>query len=127
MVVAVTARIHLNSLRITLKQLRDYQIPRSPPWFLPAAKRCRRGKLQPFTSQLSPTPFGKSATKEKLILGICKTVSRLVLKAGCSFPADEDGPLATLATKTPHSGRYEDRWIHMQATREVPLLKASTA
>ena len=49
---------------------------------------------------------------EKLILGICNGFQAL-LKAGLLLPPDEDGPLATL-TNNSH-GRFEDRWIHLQA------------
>ncbi len=56
---------------------------------------------------------------EKLILGICNGFQAL-LKAGLLVPPDEDGPLATLAHNS--SGKFEDRWIYLQATsRQLPL------
>src|SRR5215212_4949564 len=51
--------------------------------------------------------------KEKLILGVCNGFQTL-LKAGLIVPPDEDGPLATLAHN--ESGKFEDRWVHLQAT-----------
>jgi phosphoribosylformylglycinamidine synthase len=50
--------------------------------------------------------------REKLILGICNGFQAL-LKAGLVLPPDDDGPLATLAHN--ESGKFEDRWIHLQA------------
>lgn len=58
---------------------------------------------------------------EKLVLGICNGFQTL-LKAGLLVPPDEDGPLATLSFN--ESGKYEDRWIHLQATPgKCPFLK----
>src|SRR5207237_5774751 len=50
---------------------------------------------------------------DKLILGICNGFQAL-LKAGLLIPPDEDGPLATLTQNA--SGKFEDRWIYLQAT-----------
>jgi phosphoribosylformylglycinamidine synthase len=50
--------------------------------------------------------------QEKLILGICNGF-QVLLKAGLIMPPDEDGPVATLAPNA--SGRFEDRWIYLQA------------
>ncbi len=50
--------------------------------------------------------------QEKLILGICNGFQAL-LKSGLLIPPDEDGPVATLAHNA--SGKFEDRWIHLQA------------
>jgi len=48
----------------------------------------------------------------KLILGICNGF-QAILKAGLLLPPDEDGPLATLAGNS--SGKFEDRWITLEA------------
>ena len=39
---------------------------------------------------------------------------QVLLKAGLLVPPDEDGPVATLAHNA--SGRFDDRWIYLQAT-----------
>jgi phosphoribosylformylglycinamidine synthase len=49
---------------------------------------------------------------DKLVLGICNGFQAL-LKAGLLLPPDEEGPLATLAANA--HGRFEDRWITLQA------------
>ena len=49
---------------------------------------------------------------EKLILGVCNGFQAL-LKAGLLVPPDEEGPLATLAHNA--SGRFQDRWLTLQA------------
>ena len=48
-----------------------------------------------------------------------------MLKAGLLVPPDDDGPLATLTVN--ESGRYEDRWVHLEATPgNCPFLKDIT-
>src|SRR5947199_401300 len=58
---------------------------------------------------------------DKLVLGICNGFQAL-LKAGLLLPADEDGPVATLAPNA--GGRFEDRWVHLQVSPgQCPFLK----
>src|SRR5947209_14945774 len=62
--------------------------------------------------------------RERLLLGICNGFQAL-LKAGLLLQPDEDGPLATLAHND--SGKFEDRWVYLQATPDrSPFLKGYT-
>jgi phosphoribosylformylglycinamidine synthase len=58
---------------------------------------------------------------DNLILGICNGFQAIV-KAGLLVPPDEDGPLVTLTNNL--SGKFEDRWIYLQASPgRCPFLK----
>ena len=92
----------------------------SSPAASPTATTWPPARSSPTSSPTSSaTPSASSATREKLILGICNGFQAL-LKAGLLVPPDEDGPLATLAHNA--SGKFEDRWIHLQADAgQVPV------
>ena len=78
--------------------------------------RRRRGRRQDPRHQLQhflADALREFRDAEKLILGICNGF-QVLLKAGLLVPPDEDGPLATLAHNA--SGKFEDRWVHLQAT-----------
>ncbi|MCI0705470.1 MAG: phosphoribosylformylglycinamidine synthase subunit PurQ [Planctomycetia bacterium] len=106
-------RMHLNALRDNPRLLRDYQILVLPGGFS-YGDDVGAGKVQALYMQHFLTDaMRKFRDEEKLILGICNGF-QVMLKAGLLMPADEDGPLATLAVND--SGHYEDRWVHLQAT-----------
>jgi phosphoribosylformylglycinamidine synthase subunit PurQ / glutaminase len=114
-------RLHLNALRDNPRLLRDYQILMLPGGFSygddVAAGKVQALYMQHFLSDA----LRQFRDDEKLILGICNGFQAL-LKSGILVPPDEDGPLATLTAND--SGRYEDRWISMQATPgKCPFLK----
>jgi phosphoribosylformylglycinamidine synthase len=123
MVGARSTRLHLNALRDNPRQLRDYQILVLPGGFS-YGDDIAAGKVQALFMQhfLSDALRAfRDDTNEKLILGICNGFQAL-LKAGLLVPADEDGPLATLTNND--SGRYEDRWVHLQVMPgKCPFLK----
>jgi phosphoribosylformylglycinamidine synthase len=114
-------RIHLNALRDNPRLMRNYQILVLPGGFS-YGDDVAAGKVQALYMQhyLSDA-MRKFRDDEKLILGICNGFQAM-LKAGLLMPPDEDGPLATLAFND--SGRYEDRWVYLQATPgKCPFLK----
>jgi phosphoribosylformylglycinamidine synthase len=118
---ALVQRIHINRLRENPDQLHDYQILVVPGGFSygddVAAGKILAIQLGHFLS----AGLREFRDKEKLILGICNGFQAL-LKAGLIVPPDEDGALATLAGNA--SGKFEDRWIHLQATPgKCPFLK----
>jgi phosphoribosylformylglycinamidine synthase len=114
-------RVHVNALRDNPKQLRDAQILVLPGGFS-YGDDVGAGKVQALYMQhFLADALRKFRDQEKLILGICNGF-QVMLKAGLLVPADEDGPLATLARND--SGHYEDRWIHMSVTPgKCPFLK----
>jgi len=106
-------RLHINRLRETPKLLRNYQILVVPGGFTygddVAAGKILANQLQHFLGE----QLREFRDKERLILGICNGF-QVLLKAGLIIPPDEEGPLATLAHNA--HGKFEDRWIYMQAT-----------
>jgi phosphoribosylformylglycinamidine synthase len=110
---AVAERIHVNRLREAPKLLRQYQILVIPGGFTygddVAAGKILAIQLRHFLGDV----LREFRNSEKLILGICNGFQAL-LKAGLIIAADDEGPLATLAHNA--SGKFEDRWIHLQAT-----------
>jgi phosphoribosylformylglycinamidine synthase len=109
---AFAERLHINRLREQPALLKHYQILVIPGGFTygddVAAGKILANQLQHFLSQA----LHEFRAQEKLILGICNGFQAL-LKAGLIIPPDEDGPLATLAHNA--SGRFEDRWVYLQA------------
>jgi phosphoribosylformylglycinamidine synthase len=110
---AVAERVHIDRLREQPALLQRYQILIVPGGFT-YGDDVAAGKL--LATQL--THFLGDALRrfrdaENLILGICNGFQAL-LKAGLLVPPDEDGPLATLTGNA--SGRFEDRWVYLQAT-----------
>src|SRR5262249_2980529 len=118
---AVAERVHVNRLRENPKVLHRVQILVVPGGFTygddVAAGKILGNQLSVFLGDA----LRKFRDAEKLILGICNGF-QAILKAGLIVQPDEDGPLATLAGNT--SGRFEDRWIHLQASpNRCPFLE----
>ncbi len=118
---AVAERVHINRLREEPAFLHRYQILVVPGGFTygddVAAGKILANQLTHFLGET----LRRFRDAEKLILGICNGFQAL-LKAGLIIPPDEDGPLATLTNNT--SGKFEDRWIYLQAKPEkCPFLK----
>jgi phosphoribosylformylglycinamidine synthase len=109
---AVAERLHINRLRESPALLQGFQILVVPGGFTygddVAAGKILANQLTHFLGD-SIRCFRDG---EKLILGICNGFQAL-LKAGLLVPPDEDGPVATLAHNA--CGKFEDRWIYLQA------------
>src|SRR5438128_798400 len=110
---AAAERIHINRIREQPTLLHRSQILVIPGGFTygddVAAGKILANQLSHFLGD----NLRRFRDADKLILGICNGFQAL-LKAGLLLPPDEDGPWATLAHNA--SGRFEDRWIHLQAT-----------
>jgi phosphoribosylformylglycinamidine synthase len=106
-------RVHVNRLREQPALLQRYQVLTVPGGFTygddVAAGKILANQLANFLGDA----LRRFRDAGKLILGICNGF-QVLLKAGLLVPPDEDGPIATLAHNA--SGRFEDRWIHLQAT-----------
>lgn len=118
---AEAERVHLNQLRGQPDLLQRYQILVVPGGFTygddVAAGKILANQLAHFLGEA----IQRFRDHDKLILGICNGFQAL-LKAGLIVPPDEDGPLATLTHNA--SGKFEDRWIHLQARpARCPFLK----
>ncbi len=121
MVGGLAKRIHVNALRENPRLLREFQILVVPGGFS-HGDDIGAGKVLALQFQhfLAET-LRQFRDEEKLILGICNGF-QVLLKAGLLVPPDEDGPVATLGFN--ESGKYEDRWVHMQVTPgKCPFLK----
>jgi phosphoribosylformylglycinamidine synthase len=105
-------RVHINRLREQPDALRRYQILCIPGGFTygddVAAGKILANQLQHFLAD----SLQRFRDSDKLILGICNGFQAL-LKAGMIVPPDEEGPVATLAHNA--EGKFEDRWICLQA------------
>src|SRR5438552_54286 len=114
-------RIHINRLRERPDLLKQFQILVIPGGFT-YGDDVAAGKI--LATELSHFLGGvlrQFRDEEKLILGICNGFQAL-LKAGLLMPPDEEGPVATLAAN--ENGRFEDRWIRLQAAPgNCPFLK----
>jgi phosphoribosylformylglycinamidine synthase subunit PurQ / glutaminase len=110
---AVAERIHVQRLREKPRQLQQYQILVLPGGFSYGDDVAAGKILAVELSHFLGDALRKFRDSERLVLGICNGFQTL-LKAGMLVPPDEDGPLATLTYNT--SGKYEDRWVHLQAT-----------
>src|SRR5207245_4698099 len=110
---AAAERIHINRLREQPGLLQRFQILVIPGGFTygddVAAGKILAVQLSHFLGEA----LRKFRDSDKLILGICNGFQAL-LKAGLLIPPDDDGPLATLGNNA--CGKFEDRWIYMQAT-----------
>src|SRR4051794_27963510 len=106
-------RLHVNALRENPDRLRKFQILVVPGGFSygddVGAGKVLALQLQHFLADA----LREFRDAEKLILGVCNGFQTL-LKAGLILPPDEEGPLATLAHNV--SGKFEDRWVHLQAS-----------
>src|SRR6266446_6550397 len=110
---ALPERLHINRLRENPRLLLRFQILAIPGGFTygddVAAGKILANQLSVFLGDA----LRQFRDEEKLILGICNGF-QAILKAGLIVPPDEDGPIATLAHN--ESARFEDRWIHLQAS-----------
>ncbi len=110
---ASAERVHINRLREQPSLLHRYQILVVPGGFTygddVAAGKILGNQLAHFLGE----SLRRFRDADKLILGICNGFQAL-LKAGLLVPPDEDGPLATLTHNA--LGRFEDRWVYLQAT-----------
>src|SRR5947207_9863139 len=110
---AVAERLHVNRLREQPALLQRYQVLVIPGGFTygddVAAGKILANQLSSFLGDA----LRRFRDSDKLVLGICNGFQAL-LKAGLLVPPDEDGPVATLAHNA--CGRFEDRWVHLQAT-----------
>jgi phosphoribosylformylglycinamidine synthase len=118
---AVAERVHLNRLREKPSLLQGYQILVVPGGFTygddVAAGKILAIQLAHFLGDA----LRRFRNADRLILGICNGF-QAILKAGLLAPPDEDGPLATLAANS--SGRFQDRWVTLQATPgKCPFLR----
>src|SRR5207237_3781343 len=118
---AVAERVHVNRLREQPDLLKRYQVLVVPGGFTygddVAAGKILATQLAHFLGEA----LRRFRDAEKLILGICNGFQAL-LKAGLLVPPDEEGPLATLTNNT--SGKFEDRWIYLQAApHHCPFLQ----
>lgn len=109
---ADTEALHVNTLRDRPGRLRQAQIMVLPGGFSygddVAAGRILANQLRHYLADA----VREFRMQDKLVLGICNGF-QVLLKAGLLVPPDEDGPLATLAHNS--QGRYEDRWVEMEA------------
>src|SRR5437588_5276481 len=110
---AIADRVHINRVRENPALLHRYQVLMLPGGFSygddVGAGKILGNQLTVFLGD----HLRKFRDAEKLILGVCNGF-QAILKAGLLMPPDEDGPIATLAHN--ESARFEDRWIHLQAT-----------
>lgn len=106
-------RVHVNRLLESPDLLADYQILCLPGGFSYgddiAAGRILGNQLRHHLA--GALEEFKSAGK--LILGICNGF-QILIKSGVLLPFDERGALATLTWN--ESGRYTDRWAHLEIT-----------
>jgi phosphoribosylformylglycinamidine synthase len=105
-------RIHVNRVRERPALLDDFQVLVVPGGFTygddVAAGKVLAVELQHFLGDA----LGRFRDAGKLILGVCNGFQAL-LKSGFLLPPDDKGPVATLAHN--ERGRFEDRWIYLQA------------
>jgi phosphoribosylformylglycinamidine synthase len=110
---ATAERVHINRLRQQPNLLRHAQILVIPGGFTygddVAAGKILANQFAHFLGD----ELRRFRDAEKLILGICNGF-QVLLKAGLILPPDDEGPLATLAFNA--SGKFEDRWIYVQAS-----------
>jgi phosphoribosylformylglycinamidine synthase len=110
---AIAERVHINRLREQPRRLDDYQVLIVPGGFTYGDDVAAGKVLAMQLSHFLGEALRRFRDAGKLILGICNGFQAL-LKAGLVLPADKEGPLATLAHNA--NGRFEDRWIYMQAS-----------
>jgi phosphoribosylformylglycinamidine synthase subunit PurQ / glutaminase len=121
---ALADRVHIQRLREQPKLLLQYQILAVPGGFT-YGDDVGAGKILAIQlSHFLGEAIRQFRDRERLVLGICNGF-QAILKAGLLMPPDEDGPLATLAHN--ESGKFEDRWIQLQAVPDrCPFLKGYT-
>jgi phosphoribosylformylglycinamidine synthase len=110
---AAAERVHINRLRESPALLQRYQILVVPGGFTygddVAAGKILANQLSCFLGDA----LRRFRDAEKLVLGVCNGFQAL-LKAGLVIPPDDEGPVATLTLNA--SGRFQDRWVTLQAT-----------
>jgi phosphoribosylformylglycinamidine synthase len=119
---ASAERVHINRLREQPPLLQRYQVLVIPGGFTYGDDVAAGQILASQLSHFLADALRRFRDGEKLILGICNGFQAL-LKAGLILPPDEEGPPATLTANA--SGRFEDRWIYLQAKNpsRCPFLK----
>lgn len=121
---ALADRVHIQRLREQPKLLLQYQILAVPGGFTYGDDVGAGKILAIHLSHFLGEAIRQFRDRERLVLGICNGF-QAILKAGLLMPPDEDGPLATLAHNA--SGKFEDRWIQLQAVGDrCPFLKGYT-
>jgi phosphoribosylformylglycinamidine synthase len=117
---ALAERVHVNRLRENPKILHRFQILVIPGGFSYGDDAGAGKILAVQMANFLGEEIRKFRDKEKLILGVCNGF-QVLIKSGIIIPADEDGPLATLAFNT-HG--YQDRWLYTKVTSDrCPFLK----
>ena len=110
---AVAERVHINRLRENTDLLKRNQVLVVPGGFTygddVAAGKILANQLAHFLGDA----LRLFRDAQKLILGICNGF-QAILKAGLLMPADDEGPIATLAHNA--CGQFQDRWIYLRAT-----------
>lgn len=108
----VAERVHVNRVIENPQLLADFQILCLPGGFSYgddiAAGRILANQIR---HQLTDA-LHEFHEAGKLILGICNGF-QVLLKTGLLISNDKTGPLATLTWND--SGKFEDRWVHLQA------------
>ena len=112
-------RVHINRLRENPTLLHQYQILMIPGGFSYGDDVAAGKILALQLSRFLGDQLRVFRDHEKLILGVCNGF-QVLLKAGLIIPADEEGPLATLAF---NSHGYQDRWLHLKVkSQKSPFL-----
>lgn len=110
---AAATPLHINQLLDQPDVVREFQILCLPGGFSygddVAAGRILANQIR---HHLQDT-MREFQTAGKLVLGICNGF-QVLIKAGILLADDPQGPLSTLTWND--SGRFEDRWIHLQAS-----------
>jgi phosphoribosylformylglycinamidine synthase I len=118
---AMTERVHINRLREEPKLLHRFQLLIVPGGFTYGDDVAAGKILAVQLAHYLRDALQRFRDADKLILGICNGFQAL-LKAGLLIAPDEEGPLATLTNNA--AGKFEDRWITMQASPgRCPFLK----
>ncbi len=109
---AIAERVHINRLREDPALMHRYQILVVPGGFTYGDDVAAGKILAMQLSHFLGDNLRRFRDAEKLVLGICNGFQAL-LKSGMLIPPDEEGPLATLTYNA--AGKFEDRWIYLQA------------
>src|SRR5438445_9692230 len=110
---AAVDRLHIQRLREQPNLLQRYQILVIPGGFTYGDDVAAGKILAVQLARFLGDSLRRFRDAEKLILGICNGFQAL-LKAGLIMPPDEEGPLLTLTNNA--GGKFEDRWVYLQAT-----------
>jgi phosphoribosylformylglycinamidine synthase I len=114
-------RLHVNRLRERPALLHEFQILVVPGGFTYGDDVAAGKVLAVQLAHFLADELRRFRDAGKLILGICNGF-QAILKAGLMLPPDDGGPVATLTHNA--SGRFEDRWITVQARAgQCPFLQ----